>query len=244
MTVDIDIVATPGAPEDQSGDNVLGEIAIGIHEAWDAAKESQLEAFEGYLKVGRLLGDARSRFTRDIDYGHWFAGQDFGFSTTWGRRLRLLAVDEQRVRMEVESALATSTPIPGVDGMLRILAGKNDQSALRPDRTTKERIQQRAGARVIGLERKLHEAKRDATAESADVQVTRFRWVKSVLERLESVTDFDPSAFVRYLTVPEQNRTREAAEDIRDWASWTLAEIDEQNSGDPGDGDELAGEGN
>ena len=98
----------------------LDEIAADIHRTWGATKAHQVDAWEGYFLTGHLVIEARTRLPQDREYGHWFEAQGFGFSTEWGRRLALLASNEDAARVAVASALATGEA-SGVDAVLEQL---------------------------------------------------------------------------------------------------------------------------
>lgn len=99
----------------------LDELSAEIRTVWAEAKAHQIQAFEGYLRVGHLLDEARRHLPSDRAYGEWFEAQDFGFSTEWGRRLRRLAANEPAVKRLVASALTRGQQVPGVDRLLDML---------------------------------------------------------------------------------------------------------------------------
>lgn len=101
----------------------LDEIAAEIHRIWNETKAHQVAAWEGYFATGRLLLEARSRFPADQDYGRWFGGQAFEFSSEWGRRLMRATEREPEVRALLPSALGSNPP--GVDAVLAMLTGGN-----------------------------------------------------------------------------------------------------------------------
>lgn len=100
----------------------LPDIAEAIRSTWAATKDQQIAAWDGYFRVGHLLGEARSRFPEDRAFGQWFTAQDFGFNTEWARRLRLVAAREPEAREAVATAVATGEA-PGVNAMLAQLNG-------------------------------------------------------------------------------------------------------------------------
>lgn len=105
-------------------DRPLSEVAAEIRTVWAEAKAHQTAAWDAYFTTGRLLIDARSRFTSDRDYGLWFAMQRFGFSTEWGRRLRAVAANEASIRASVAIAVATGAEPPGVNAALALVSGR------------------------------------------------------------------------------------------------------------------------
>lgn len=101
----------------------LDELAADIHKTWAETKAHQVAAWEGYFRVGLDLLEARSRFPSDPGFGRWFAAQGFGFSTEWGRRLRILAAREAEARTLLASRLASS-----VDEVVALLkAGDHEE---------------------------------------------------------------------------------------------------------------------
>ncbi len=101
----------------------LDSIADGIRETWQQGKLHQVNAWECYFATGRLLAEARSQFTANQDYGHWFAGQGFAFSTEWARRLIALSARESEARELFATAVANGD-LPGVNAVLSTLEGK------------------------------------------------------------------------------------------------------------------------
>jgi len=102
----------------------LRTISAQIKETWGAARQHQIAAWEGYLRVGALLVSAREQLPGDREFGRWFAEQELDFTSQWGRRLMLVARDEAKVRPLLESALSTGD-VPGVDRMLAMLHEPN-----------------------------------------------------------------------------------------------------------------------
>jgi hypothetical protein len=105
-------------PESNLPTRSLDAISQEVRQTWAAAKAKQVEAFQGYVAVGKLLTEARAALPSDQAYGAWFKEQDFGFSTEWGRRLRLVAEHEDEL---LATAVATGEAIPGVNRMLEML---------------------------------------------------------------------------------------------------------------------------
>jgi hypothetical protein len=99
----------------------LDGLAEMVHAAWSAARNHQITAWEGYLQVGGLLLEARTRLTADREYGHWLEAQEFGFSRQWANRLVRLAENRPAVTAALESALSTGSNPPGVDTLLAML---------------------------------------------------------------------------------------------------------------------------
>lgn len=104
-----------------SPDQRLAVLGAAIRGVWAEAKGHQVAAIEGYLRVGRLLTAAREEFTSDRAYGTWFREQAFGFSTEWGRRMRLVAAHPVEVANVVASALASGAALPGLDRLIEYI---------------------------------------------------------------------------------------------------------------------------
>lgn len=129
----------------------LPDLASDIHQAWSDVKGKQIETWEGYFKVGRLLRQARDQFTSDKEFGQWRIAQNFGFSQQWAHKLRQVADRETDVRLLLPTTAVVGSEVPGVNAVIKQLA---------PVRQTTPR-----GAAI---------APRPATAPYTDPRITEF----------------------------------------------------------------------
>src|ERR1035437_6190167 len=96
----------------------LDSIADEIRAAWADTRSAQVNTWAGYFQTGHLLSEARDRFgVDDRAYGAWFDGENFEFTSEWGRRLRLTAEHETEAREHLATAVATSKPQPGLNAV-------------------------------------------------------------------------------------------------------------------------------
>lgn len=133
----------------------LDGIAADIRTTWAATKKHQVEAWEGYLRVGNLLLKARTQLPADQDFGRWFNDQGFAFSQQWAHQLRQLAENESEVRAAVTSALVTGKAT-GVDAVLRKLRRPDRAEQLAPPATVPPELP--ADEVLAGVVQKLHNA--------------------------------------------------------------------------------------
>lgn len=109
----------------------LDSIADEIRAAWDTTRSAQVNAWAGYFRTGHLLIESRDRFEEDdTAYGEWFTEQDFGFTTDWGRKLRVLAAHEDEAQAYLDTAVSRGDPQPGVNIVLREVVPSRKQQLL------------------------------------------------------------------------------------------------------------------
>lgn len=96
----------------------LNDIADEIRHQYAIAERAVDTLIGTDIAIGRLLAQARHVCNSTQEYGAWFRDQDFGFSQSWGSKLRRLGENASEAH-DVARAMVEAGERPTVKSVLR-----------------------------------------------------------------------------------------------------------------------------